>query len=80
MTQARVVELNIDHRSAVKLPPVLQAVRHTAKAQITSLVQSLFDNTDDTLFELAQQDLAPLITEARRLGMFAPTYPLKDIA
>ena len=36
--------------------------------------------TFDTLFELAQQDLAPLIAEARRLGMFAPTYPLKDIA
>lgn len=34
----------------------------------------------DTLFELAQTDLIPLITEARRMGMHAPTYPLKNIA
>lgn len=34
----------------------------------------------DTLFELAQMDLIPLINEARRLGMHTPTYPLKNIA
>jgi phenylalanine-4-hydroxylase len=34
----------------------------------------------DTLFELAQTDLLPLINEARRMGMHAPTYPLKNIA
>ena len=34
----------------------------------------------DTLFELAQMDLIPLINEARRLGMHAPTYPQKNIA
>jgi len=37
-------------------------------------------NSFDTLFELAQTDLIPLIREARRLGMFEPTYPVKDIA
>ena len=55
MSQARVVELHIDQRNEVKLPPVLQAFRHTAKAQITSLLQGLFDNTDDALFELADR-------------------------
>ena len=34
----------------------------------------------DTLFELARTDLIPLINEARRLGMYEPTYPLKAIA
>lgn len=34
----------------------------------------------DTLFELAQSDLIGKITEARRLGMFEPTYPVKQSA
>jgi phenylalanine-4-hydroxylase len=34
----------------------------------------------DTLFELAQTDLIPLIEQARRLGMHAPTFPVKECA
>lgn len=34
----------------------------------------------DQLYELAQSDLVGLIGEARKLGMHAPTYPLKEIA
>jgi phenylalanine-4-hydroxylase len=34
----------------------------------------------DHLYELAQMDLIALIVEARKLGMHAPTFPVKDIA
>ncbi len=37
-------------------------------------------NSFDELFELAQQDLIELIARARKLGMHAPTFPLKEIA
>jgi phenylalanine-4-hydroxylase len=34
----------------------------------------------DELYELAQRDLVSLIGKARKLGMHAPTFPLKEIA
>ncbi len=34
----------------------------------------------DTLFEMADKDLISLVKEARRLGMYQPTYPVKNIA
>jgi phenylalanine-4-hydroxylase len=37
-------------------------------------------DTFDRLFELAQNDWAFFINEARRLGMHAPTYPPKEAA
>jgi phenylalanine-4-hydroxylase len=37
-------------------------------------------NSFDELYELAQQDLIALITQARSLGMHAPTFPSKDAA
>lgn len=37
-------------------------------------------NSFDELYDLAQQDLLGYIKEARRKGMHAPTYPLKETA
>lgn len=55
MSQVKVVDINIAQHKAPSLPPVLHAVRHTAKTQLAALIQSLFDNTDDALFELADK-------------------------
>jgi len=60
------------------LDPV-DALRTPYRIDIFQTVYFIIDNFD-TLFDLAQQNLVGLITEARRLGMHAPTFPLKDIA
>lgn len=57
----------------------LDALRTPYRIDIYQTVYFVIDNYD-TLYDLAQQDLIPLIAEARRLGMHAPTYPVKDIA
>ncbi len=57
----------------------LNALRTPYRIDIYQTVYYVLESFD-TLFELANTDLAPLITEARRLGMFEPTYPLKEIA
>jgi len=57
----------------------LEALRTPYRIDIYQTVYFVLDSYD-TLFELANTDLLPLIAEARRLGMYAPTYPLKDIA
>ena len=58
---------------------VLDALRTPYRIDIYQTVYFTLDSFD-TLFELAQQDLIPLVHEARRMGMHAPTYPIKDIA
>jgi hypothetical protein len=55
VSQVRVVDIDMGRTKPVALPPVLAAVRHTAKIQLSDLQQSLFDNTDDALFELADK-------------------------
>lgn len=57
----------------------LDALRTPYRIDIYQPVYYVLDSFD-TLFELANTDLVPLIKQARRLGMFEPTYPLKDIA
>lgn len=57
----------------------LSALRTPYRIDIFQTVYYRLDSFD-TLFELAQSDLVPMIGEARRLGMFEPTYPLKNIA
>lgn len=57
----------------------LTALRTPYRIDIFQTVYYTIDSFD-TLFELAQTDLVPLIGEARRLGMFEPTYPVKNIA
>ena len=58
---------------------VLDALRTPYRIDIYQTVYFTLTSFD-TLFELAQMDLIPLIGKARKMGMHAPTYPLKDIA
>lgn len=57
----------------------LDALRTPYRIDIFQTVYFVIDHYD-VLYDLAQQDLAPLIREARRLGMHEPTFPLKNIA
>lgn len=57
----------------------LAALRTPYRIDIYQTVYYTLD-TFDTLFELAQTDLVGLIGEARRLGMFEPTFPVKQSA
>jgi phenylalanine-4-hydroxylase len=57
----------------------VDVLRTPYRIDIYQTVYFIID-TFDELFELAQRDLISLIQEARRLGMHAPTFPLKDIA
>jgi phenylalanine-4-hydroxylase len=58
---------------------VMDALRTPYRIDIYQTVYFRLDSFD-TLFELAQKDLIPLIGQARRLGMHAPTFPVKDCA
>jgi phenylalanine-4-hydroxylase len=57
----------------------LDALRTPYRIDIYQTVYFIIESFDE-LFDLAQRDLLPLVAEARRLGMHAPTYPLKEIA
>lgn len=57
----------------------LDALRTPYRIDIFQTVYYTLDSFD-TLFELANSDLIPLIQKARRLGMFEPTYPVKESA
>jgi hypothetical protein len=53
-----VVQLNAGEsagRRARTLPPILHSVRQAAKKQLLDLVQNLFNNADDALFEMADR-------------------------
>jgi uncharacterized protein YheU (UPF0270 family) len=55
----KVVHLNTTEsaagRSATAIPPILHTVRQTAKKRLAELVQTLFNHTDDALFEMADR-------------------------
>ena len=54
----KVVQLNPGDgtgRRAHSLPPILHSVRQSAKKHLTDLVQFLFNNADDALFEMADR-------------------------
>ena len=60
MSQAKVVNLNQeriqeDASQRPTYPPLVHAVRQQGKKQFKELLQYLFNNTDDTLFELADR-------------------------
>lgn len=57
----------------------LEALRTPYRIDIYQTVYFVIEDYD-TLYELAQRDLIPLVAEARRLGMHAPTFPVRDIA
>jgi len=58
---------------------VLDALRTPYRIDIYQTVYFTLESFD-TLFELAQMDLIPLVNQARKMGMHAPTYPLKATA
>ena len=60
MSQAKVVKLNLetnqqDAKQRPECPPIVHAVRQQGKKQINELLEYLFNNTDDALFELADR-------------------------
>jgi hypothetical protein len=55
VTQGNVVNMRSAKRKDLVLPPVYQSVKNLAQKQIATLISSLFDNTDDALFELADK-------------------------
>ena len=55
MSQLKVVELNIEGNRGNSLPPIIHTVRQQSKKQLNELLQNLFNNTDDALFELADR-------------------------
>ncbi len=61
-----------------RLDPV-DVLRTPYRIDIYQTVYFVIEDFDE-LYELAQRDLISLIHEARRLGMHAPTFPVKDIA
>jgi len=61
-----------------RLDPV-DVLRTPYRIDIYQTVYFIIESFDE-LYELAQQDLNSLIGKARKLGMHAPTFPLKDIA
>jgi hypothetical protein len=58
---------------------VLDALRTPYRIDIYQTVYFSLESFD-ILFELAQMDLIPLVKQARKMGMHAPTYPLKATA
>ncbi len=57
----------------------IDALRTPYRIDIFQTVYFVINDLRD-LFELAQKDLFGLIAEARRLGMYQPTYPPKEEA
>lgn len=58
---------------------VLEVLRTPYRIDIYQTVYFVISDFEE-LFELTQRDLSPLVREARRLGMHAPTFPMKNIA
>lgn len=73
-----VYALESDLPQRKRLEPV-DALRTPYRIDIYQTVYFIIESFDE-LYALAQRDLIGLIREARRLGMHAPTYPLKEIA
>lgn len=55
MSRPTVVDLNPASRRKTVLPPIVHSVRQHAKDVLVSLLQKLFDSTDDALFEMADR-------------------------
>lgn len=55
MNQGNVVNMRSVKPKGLLLPPVYQSVKNLAQKHIGTLISSLFDNTDDALFELADK-------------------------
>ena len=49
------VSLKVPRKRQSSLPPVVHSIRQSVKRQLAELLQSLFNNTDDALFEMADR-------------------------
>ncbi|MGD8379391.1 MAG: phenylalanine 4-monooxygenase [Gammaproteobacteria bacterium] len=56
----------------------VEAMRTPYRIDIFQTTYFVIDSLDD-LFKVAQQDLMAMVEEAKRLGMYAPTYPTDDL-
>jgi phenylalanine-4-hydroxylase len=70
--------LESDVPALKRLDPV-DALRTPYRIDIYQTVYFLIESFDE-LYNLARSDLISLVHEARRLGMHAPSFPLKEIA
>ena len=55
MSQPKVVSLSPANRVKANVPPILHSVRQRAKGKLNELLQELFNNIDDALFEMADR-------------------------
>ncbi len=55
MSQPKVVSLSPTSHIKANVPPILHSVRQRAKAKLNELLQELFNNIDDALFEMADR-------------------------
>jgi phenylalanine-4-hydroxylase len=62
-----------------KLLDPVDALRTPYRIDIYQTVYFIIDNFD-TLYDLAQTDLIGMVHQARKPGMHAPTYPVKESA
>ena len=55
MSQPKIVSIDLPSRRKPIIAPILHSLRQQSKYQLNELIQSLFNNTDDALFELADR-------------------------
>jgi hypothetical protein len=55
VTQAKVIPLNPASNRKSPLPPILHTVRQQARKSLSGLLEGLFNNVDDALFEMADR-------------------------
>jgi len=55
LTQSKVVRLTLPVSTKANVPPILHSVRQRAKGKLNALLQELFNNIDDALFEMADR-------------------------
>lgn len=58
MSPSRPVKTVRPDKSDIRVPPIVHTVRQHAKRQLGEWLQTLFDNTDDALFELADRSVS----------------------
>lgn len=55
MSQPKVVSLSAASKKTSPLPPILHTLRQHSRKQLSKLLESLFNNVDDALFEMADR-------------------------
>ncbi len=55
MSPPKIVSLDLPSKQKSAIPPVLHNVRQQSKRQLNELIQGLFNNADDALYEIADR-------------------------